>query len=63
MKKGNQSKLKVAKSSQGYYVGWLFQEDEVTKSFVRLTDYLMSKEEALEWVDAIIVELEERKEG
>ena len=43
MKKGNQSKLKVAKSSQGYYVGWLFQEDEVTKSFVRLTDYLMSK--------------------
>ena len=63
MKKGNQSKLKVAKSSKGYYVGWLFQEDEVTKSFVRLTDYLMSKEEALEWVDAIIEELEERKEG
>jgi len=63
MKKGNQSKLKVAKTSQGYYVGWLFQEDEVTKSFVRLTEYLMNKEEALEWVDAIIVELEERKEG
>jgi hypothetical protein len=63
MEKGNHTGLKVAKSSKGYYVGWLYQEDEVTKTFVRLTDYLISKHEALEWVEAIIVELEERKEG
>ena len=43
MKKGNHTGLKVAKSSKGYYVGWLYQEDEVTKTFVRLTDYLISK--------------------
>ena len=53
--------LKIAKSSKGYYVGWLYQEDEVSKTFVRLTEYLSGDEEALEWVEAIIVELEERK--
>jgi hypothetical protein len=63
MKEGNHTGLKVTKSSKGYYVGWLYQEDKVTKTFVRLTDYLISKHEALEWVEAIIVELEERKEG
>ena len=55
--------LKIAKSSKGYFVGWLYKEDEVTKRFVRFTDYLSSKQETLEWVEAIIVELEERKEG
>ena len=55
--------LKIAKSNKGYYVGWLYQEDEVSKTFVRLTEYLSSEEEALEWVEAIIVELEERKGG
>ena len=48
---------------KGNHTGWLYQEDEVTKTFVRLTDYLINKHEALEWVEAIIIELEERKEG
>jgi hypothetical protein len=55
--------LNIAKSSKGYYVGWLYQEGEVSKTFFRLTEYLSSEKEALEWVEAIIVELEERKGG
>jgi len=63
MEKGNQTVLKVAKSYKGYYIGWLYQEDEVTEMLVRLTDYLSSEKEALEWVEAFMEEVEERKEG
>ncbi len=30
--------LKIAKSSKGYYVGWLYQEGEVSKKVFRLTE-------------------------
>lgn len=55
--------LKVAKSSKGYYVGRLFQEDEVIIKFVRLTDDLESKQEALEWIEAVMEVVAEGKEG
>ena len=55
--------LKVAKSSTGYYVGRYFQEDEVTTQFVRLTDDFSRKQEAIEWIEAIMGEVAERKEG
>ena len=62
-KKGNHTGLKVAKSSKGYYVGWLYQEDELTKTFVRLTDYLISKHEALEWVESYYCRIRGTKGG
>lgn len=49
--------LKVAISSGGYYVGRLFQEDEVTTQFVRLTDDFSSKQEAIEWIVSISEEV------
>ena len=55
--------LKVAISSTGYYGGRYFQEDEATTQFVRLTDDFSSKQEALEWIEAMMKEVEERKEG
>ncbi|SMQ86801.1 hypothetical protein SAMN05444673_6849 [Bacillus sp. OV166] len=45
--------LKVAKSSTGYFVGRFFQEDEASTKFVRLTDDLSSKQEAIQWIEAI----------
>jgi hypothetical protein len=54
--------LKVAKSSTGYYVGKFFQEDEVITQFVRLTEDFSSKQEAIEWIEAMIEEVAERKE-
>ncbi|MBT2724770.1 hypothetical protein [Bacillus sp. ISL-46] len=44
--------LKVAKSSTGYFVGRFFQEDEASTKFVRLTDDLSSKQEAVQWIEA-----------
>ncbi|MEY2193686.1 hypothetical protein AB7942_13245 [Neobacillus sp. BF23-41] len=55
--------LKVAISSTGYYVDKYFQEDEVTTQFVRLTDDFSSKQEAIEWIEAMMEEVAERKEG
>jgi hypothetical protein len=55
--------LKVAISSTGYYVGRYFQEDKATTQFVRLTDDLRSKQEAIEWIEAMMEEVAERKEG
>jgi hypothetical protein len=55
--------LKVAISSTGYYVGRYFQEDEALTQFVRLTDDLSSKQEAIEWIEAMMEEVAERKEG
>jgi hypothetical protein len=55
--------LKVAISSTGYYIGRYFQEDEVITQFVRLTDDLSSKQEAIEWIEAMREEVAERKEG
>jgi hypothetical protein len=55
--------MKVAKSSTGYYVGRFFQEDEVLTQFVRLTDDFSSKQEAIEWIEAMMEEVAERKEG
>ena len=55
--------LKVAISSTGFYVGRYFQEDEVFTQFVRLTDDFSSKQEAIEWIEAIMEEVSERKEG
>jgi len=55
--------LKVAISSTGYYVGRYFQEDEVSVKFVRLTDDFSSKQEAIEWIEAMMEEVAERKEG
>jgi hypothetical protein len=51
--------LKVAKSSTGYYVGRFFQEDEVMSQFARLTDDLSSKQEAIEWIEAMMEEVED----
>jgi hypothetical protein len=51
--------LKVAKSSTGYYVGRFFQEDEVMSQFGRLTDDLSSKQEAIEWIEAMMEEVED----
>ncbi|MCQ6281033.1 hypothetical protein [Bacillus sp. EB600] len=56
-------RLKVAKSSTGYYVGRFFQEDESSTLFVRLTDDFIHKQEALEWIESIMEEITERKEG
>ncbi|MBT2733692.1 hypothetical protein [Bacillus sp. ISL-7] len=55
--------LKVAKSSTGFYVGRCIQEDEAIKQFVRLTDDLSSKQEAIEWIESMMEEVAERKEG
>jgi hypothetical protein len=55
--------LKVVASSTGFYVGRFFQEDEVFIQFVRLTDDLSSKQEAIEWIEAMMEEVAERKEG
>ncbi|MBT2728830.1 hypothetical protein J7E63_18090 [Bacillus sp. ISL-75] len=55
--------LKVAISSTGFYVGRYFQEDEVTSQFVRLTDDFSSKQEAIEWIESMMEEVAERKEG
>jgi len=55
--------LKVAISSTGFYVGRYFQEDEAITQFVRLTDDFSSKQEAIEWIEAIMEEVAERKEG
>ncbi|MBT2724487.1 hypothetical protein [Bacillus sp. ISL-46] len=55
--------LKVAKSSTGYYVGTYFQEDDATTQSVRLTDNFSSKQEAIEWIESMMEEVAERKEG
>lgn len=55
--------LKVAKSSTGYFVGRFFQEDEASTKFVRLTDDLSSKQEAIQWIEAMMEDVAERKEG
>jgi hypothetical protein len=55
--------LKVAKSSTGYYVGRFFQEDEAITQFVRLTEDFNSKQEAIEWIEAMMEEVAERREG
>ena len=56
--------LKIASASTGFYVGRYFQEDEVITQFVRLTDdFSSSKQEAIEWIEAIIEEVTERREG
>jgi hypothetical protein len=48
----------------GKYVGRLFQEDEViTQQFFRITDDFSSKQEAIEWIESMIEELEEGGEG
>jgi hypothetical protein len=53
-------RLKVAKSSTGFYVGRLFQEDEVLTLFVRITDDFNSKHEAIEWIESIMKEVTEK---
>ncbi|MBT2655370.1 hypothetical protein J7E81_08985 [Bacillus sp. ISL-18] len=55
--------LKIAKLNTGYYVGRYFQEDEVSVQFVRLTDDFRNKQEAIEWIEAMMEEVAERKEG
>lgn len=55
--------LMVAISSAGYYVGRYFQEDEAITQFVRLTDDFSSKQEAVEWIESMMEEAAERKEG
>jgi hypothetical protein len=49
--------LKVAISNRGYYVGRLFQEDEVLTQFVRLTDDFSSRQEAVDWIVSILEEV------
>ena len=61
--KSNFHGLRVAILGTGYYVGRYFQEDEVTTQFVRLTDDFSSKQEAIEWIEAMMEEVAERKEG
>jgi hypothetical protein len=61
--KANSYGLKVAKSSTGHYVGRFFQEDEIITQFVRLTDDFSHKQEAFEWIESILEEITERKEG
>jgi hypothetical protein len=56
-------RLKVAKTITGFYVGRFFQEDEVFTQFVRLTDDFSSKQEAIEWIESMMEEVTERKEG
>lgn len=55
--------LKVAKISTGFYVGRYFQEYEAITQFVRLTDDFSSKQEAVEWIESMMEEVAERKEG
>lgn len=55
--------LMVAISNIGYFVGRYFQEDEVLTPFVRLTDDFSSKQEAIEWIESMMEEVAESKEG